>query len=222
MLVVGDVLLLESYDSENPRPHILKCKVAKITEKELHITYPIDQVTGRSKFLINGTDLVVTFVTKEQIPYQFTCKVIGRLKEEIPMISLSYPSLEELEKIQRRQFLRVDALLDIAAYPGNPEKKPFTTITAKISAGGLSMIIPEEYRFDLDEQVDVHINLPIDQEKRRLVSATSRVKRLQWDEKNKKRTLSVEFSDISEDHQQLLMKYCFHHQIELNLKGLAE
>lgn len=222
LLVAGDVLLLESYDTENPSSRVLKCKVAKITENELHITYPIDQKTGRSVFLMNGTDLVVTFVTKNQIPYQFSCKVIGRKKEEIPVISLRYPGLDELKKIQRRRFLRVEAVLDTAAYPVNPEKKPFTTVTENISAGGLSMIIPEEYRFDLEEQIDVHINLPIDHDARKLVSATSQVKRMQWDEKNKKRMLSVEFSAISEDHQQLLMKYCFHHQIELKQKGLAE
>jgi c-di-GMP-binding flagellar brake protein YcgR len=186
--------------------------VANISENEWLIIYPVNQLTGRSVFLLNGADLLVTFVAKNQTPYQLACKVTGRRKEQIPVNSLQYPGMDELKRIQRRHFFRAEAVLDTAEYP----------VTAHVSARGLAMILPEEYRFDIDEQVDVHINLPTGPDDRTLFSAEAEVKRLQRDEKSKNRILSVEFSKISKDQQHLLMKYCFHQQITLKRKRIAE
>src|SRR5699024_1112810 len=63
---------------------------------------------------------------------------------ENPCVCFKISKEGDLEKIQRRQFVRIKTAVDVAISSSNNSFSPFTTVTTDISAGGVSIIIPKE------------------------------------------------------------------------------
>jgi c-di-GMP-binding flagellar brake protein YcgR len=55
------------------------------------------------------------------------------------MMQLLLPEAKTFVKIQRRQFVRLDVILDTAIHPEHSEFTPFLALTEDISAGGASI-----------------------------------------------------------------------------------
>ncbi|ATO28485.1 hypothetical protein RA13_10960 [Bacillus atrophaeus] len=218
MIDVGDSVTIE-YKEENQLKTV-KSKAVSVENGELFIAYPVDQHTGRTAFLHNGTEVMVEFVGKDEMPYQFKSSVKGRKKDKIPMICLLLPSQEQIKRIQRRQYLRISAILDVYVQR-NSDQKTFQTFSYNISAGGIALLLPENLSFMPEEELHLRICLP--EEKKTLqVDTDAIVKRVFYDTKSTKYKMTLEYSNIASDQQQLVLQYCFRRQLENRRKRLAE
>lgn len=63
------------------------------------------------------------------------------------MICLEVPPREKMKRIQRRQYVRTDAVLDVQIQPGNEEE--IRTLSYNISAGGIAVVLNDATFFSI-------------------------------------------------------------------------
>jgi len=142
--------------------------------------------------------------------YAFRTEVIGRLNKGVPMLKLSYPGNDQLIKVQRREFVRVEAAIDVAV-----TKEGLTTqlIAVDISAGGVALSLPNPDVFSEDEIIELMIVLPFENAETKYIRVKGEIVRI-W-EKSKRMIASVQFVDIREDDRQRIVRYCFERQLKM-------
>lgn len=92
LIQIGDVLTLELTSQEESEAEKFKCRLMDIKDNEFYIDYPISLKTNRAAFLLDGTELKVTFAGNDGSSiYLFESEINGRVKKNIPMLILTYP-----------------------------------------------------------------------------------------------------------------------------------
>ncbi|MFT8321638.1 MAG: flagellar brake domain-containing protein [Bacillus sp. (in: firmicutes)] len=217
MINIGDTLILEPVDTDSAEQY--KCRLVEIGEKEIYIDYPIHLATNKTVFLLNGTQLRVNFVTNEGSVFMFQTEILGRKKENIPMLKLHLPPKEQMIKIQRRQYVRVDANLDIAIHPVNNDFLPFTTITTDISAGGTAVIVSKTSTLQEGYEVEVYLVLHLQNGEYYYPRLKGSVIRI-FDHTETHNKVSLQFFNMSPSDRQFILRFCYDVQLSLKKKGL--
>ncbi|MGM0874017.1 MAG: flagellar brake protein [Bacillota bacterium] len=218
MLNIGDVINLETKDE---KVETLKCKLVERSGNQLYIDYPINAKTGRTTYLMIGTELIASFVNKDQNAFRFQTEVTGRVKDNIPMISLTYPGDEQLIRVQRRQYVRIDTTLDIAIHPRSNEFQPFTAVTTDISAGGSAIILPKSTKLKQGQEILVWFSLPFQNETIEYIKINAKIIRFIATENELFLKAPLQFIDIDEATRQTVIRFCFNQQILIRRKGLV-
>ncbi|MCY7762296.1 flagellar brake domain-containing protein [Bacillus spizizenii] len=217
MIEIGENVLLE-YIEENELKKA-KSKAVSIENNELLIAYPVDVVTGRTVILHNDMEVTVEFVGKDEVPYRFTSRIKGKVKEKLQMICLEVPPSEKMKRIQRRQYVRTDAVLDVQIQPTNKEE--FRTLSYNISAGGIAVILADGRSFQSGESLRLIISLP-EEENTRQIETEAVVRRIFDDLKSGKCKMTLEFTEIAASNQQFLLQYCIRRQLNKRRKTRME
>ncbi|AXC53370.1 cyclic di-GMP receptor DgrA [Bacillus subtilis] len=217
MIEIGENVLLE-YIEENELKKA-KSKAVSIENNELLIAYPVDVVTGRTVILHNDMEVTVEFVGKDEVPYRFISRIKGKVKDKLQMICLEMPPREKMKRIQRRQYVRTDAVLDVQIQPGNEEE--FRTLSYNISAGGIAVVLDDGLSFQSGESLRLIIRLP-EEEHTRQIETEAVVKRIFNDPKSGKRKMTLEYSEIAAGDQQALLQYCIRRQLNKRRKARME
>ncbi len=217
MIEIGENVLLE-YIEENELKKA-KSKAVSIENNELLIAYPVDVVTGRTVILHNDMEVTVEFVGKDEVPYRFISRIKGKVKDKLQMICLEMPPREKMKRIQRRQYVRTDAVLDVQIQPGNEEE--FRTLSYNISAGGIAVVLDDGLSFQSGESLRLIIRLP-EEEHTRQIETEAVVRRIFNDPKSGKRKMTLEFSEIAAGDQQALLQYCIRRQLNKRRKARME
>lgn len=204
-------IILEKSHSDQPETY--RCKLMDIREGVLYIDYPVNIHTNRIDYLINGTHLKGTFVGKDQNTYLFTTKIEGRVRENIPLLLLDYPGDESLQKIQRREYVRVSLSANVNVEPINDEFEPFTALTTDISAGGAAITVPQTNKINTQTYLLLHFIFEMKNRDVHELPIQVKVKRI-VDVYNNRKKVSVEFVDVTETERQILLRYCFERQLE--------
>jgi c-di-GMP-binding flagellar brake protein YcgR len=219
VLSIGDVIFLETKTDNVER---FKCKLVERKGNQLYIDYPTNASTGRTAYLMIGSELLVSFVNKDQQAFRFQTVVTGRVKDKIPMISLAYPGEDHVNRIQRREFVRIDVTLDVAVHPVNNEFQPFVAVTTDISAGGAAIILPKSTKLKQDQELIVWFSLPFQNEKIEYIKIKAKIVRFLSMENELFQKAPLQFLEIDEATRQTLLRYCFNQQIQLRRKGLIK
>lgn len=216
MLKIGTILTLEADLGEKKEKY--RCRVVEIEEDRFYIDYPVSFSTQRTVFLVDGTELQVSFIEDDdQAVFSFPTEVLGRKMSNIPMIMLVLPNLDEMVRIQRRQFVRVDSSLD-ASLTIPAIDKTLHVLTEDLSAGGCAIIVPPGELLPPQETGHMMVVLPLSGGKTHYVKTKVTIIR-QW-EKDKRTICSIQFEDLSEQHQQNIIRFCFERQVAMKKKGL--
>ncbi|WP_167408259.1 cyclic di-GMP receptor DgrA [Bacillus subtilis] len=217
MIEIGETVLLE-YIEENELKKA-KSKAVSIENNELLIAYPVDVVTGRTVILHNDMEVTVEFVGKDEVPYRFISRIKGKVKDKLQMICLEVPPREKMKRIQRRQYVRTDAVLDVQIQPGNEEE--IRTLSYNISAGGIAVVLADGLSFQSGESLRLVIRLP-EEEHTRQIETEAVVRRIFNDPKSEKRKMTLEYSEIAAGDQQALLQYCIRRQLNKRRKARME
>ncbi|MEK3853329.1 flagellar brake protein [Cytobacillus sp. FSL H8-0458] len=219
MINIGEALMLELTYSEKPENY--KCKLAEREGNNLYIDYPINQETNKTAFLVDGTQLKATFLADDGTVYLFESEVLGRVKQKIPMMILSYPGDEHLVKIQRRQFVRVETPVDVAIHAENNEFTPFVSVTDDISAGGAAIIAKMDNSLKANMQILTYFVLAMQNGANYYLKLKSKIIRVS-ESRNGISLISVQFIDTTPQDRQLLLRFCFDRQLAMKKKGLEK
>lgn len=209
--------MLELTYSEKPEKY--KCKLAERKGNNLYIDYPINQESNKTAFLVDGTQLKAIFLAEDGTVYLFESEVLGRVKQKIPMMILSYPGDEHLVKIQRRQFVRVETPVDVAIHPENNEFTSFVSVTDDISAGGAAIIAKMDCSLKAGMHIFTYFVLAMQNGVNYYLKLKSNVIRVS-EPRNGKSLISVQFMEVSPQDRQLLLRFCFDRQLAMKKKGL--
>ncbi len=219
MMKIGSQFILEIKYSDKFEK--FKCKLVERKGQFIYIDYPINTETKKTAFFIDGTQLKCSFVAQDGSVYLFESEVVGRVRQNIPMIILSYPGDDQLIKIQRRQYVRVETAVDVAVHPLNKEFAPFVTVTSDISAGGAAIIAPNSLKLQPGNQLHVWLVLPMHSGEYHYLKINAKVIRIipADDLRNK---VSLQFAEVNAHERQILLRFCFDRQVVMRKKGLLE
>lgn len=217
MLKIGDTLMLEPVDGNEEK---YKSKVAEISDRYIYINYPAHVKTGKTVFLLDGMQFKASFVGQDHCLYLFETEVIGKVRHPVPMVVLSYPGKDKLVRIQRRQYVRVDANTDVAIHPLHQEFMPFTTMTTDISAGGAAIVLPEQRQKQLfpGMVVEAWLVLPMQSGEYHYLKMKAKIVRIFRAENSDIHKASLQFLDVSPQDRVLLIRYSFERQLEMRKK----
>lgn len=186
-------------------------RIEDIDNNGIKITIPSQK--GVPVPLSPGAKLEVSFITSIG-RFSFKSKVIGRIKENIPLLIIAYP--EFLRRQELRRFFRVETRLkvkfltiDYIMKDGIPEmiKKGYEGIIRDISGGGLRLNCDikleqgQAIEIDMSESLGTKFDIIA-----RVVHVYSNID---------KSDVGVEFITIKETDRDKIIKYVFQRQIEL-------
>lgn len=203
---IGDTLVIKLSTSDN----LYRCKIIDFIDDLIAIDHPINIQTNKSIMLPKGTNLIVNYVDDGYI-YEFPTTIEQRTTINIPSLLIKHPAKDEIRRIQRREFVRVQTDVDIAVHCPNRTFTPFTTVTSDISGGGALIIIPPT-KVDLrpKQKVELYFVLRYDDELYKYIHTTAEIVLVR--QINAVKTFSVKFLLPSEHIREQIINYCFHVQ----------
>lgn len=184
-----------------------KSKVVDFSDGFVLIDYPAHIGTGKTAFFMDGTQLLISFV-ENKMSYAFRAEVTGRENRGIPMLKLTYPGDDQLIKIQRREYVRVETAIDVAV---SIEGVFQQFVAEDISAGGIALIIDQDDPFEGSDNVSLTIALPFVNDDIKYVRTEAKAVRI-WD-KDDRRIASMEFAKINTTDRQNIIRFCFERQL---------
>lgn len=210
---IGTMLILEQFDEISDER--FKCKVVDQQDNTIYIDYPVSTSTHRTAFLLEGTRFRASYIDDNKIGFAFRTIVMGRKKGNIPTIQMSLPADEGFEKVQRREYVRVETPVDVAI---NHNGEFFQYRAEDISAGGLAIIANSKKEYVENEEVDLVIALPFEnrQEGVRYVETTAEVIRVI--DRDGIIVVPLKFTETDEIDKQLIIRFCFERQLKMRKK----
>ena len=210
-LKIGTILILEPTHTDSVEK--FRCKVVEQNENYIYIDYPVNTVTKRTAFLLDGAQFRATYHNEAKQSFAFNTEVLGRKKGNIPMIMLASPPDDEFIKVQRREYVRVETAVDIAVeFDG--QFSQFATVD--ISAGGLLLNPVFPVRFTDGNIVQLTVVLPYMNGDMKYVMSDATVIRVF--ERNHKQYVSMQFKDMDDLDKQYIVRFCFERQLQLRRK----
>ncbi|GGL47013.1 flagellar brake protein [Sporolactobacillus putidus] len=218
-LKAGETLILEHTDSSGPVKRY-RCRIADVSQDALTIDYPVDEKSGRTPVFMNGTKFTANYVENGRV-YSFKAVFLHRVHGKIPMMLLKFGGEDSLEKIQRRDFVRVDANLDIAIHSVNGGFRPFSTLTSDIGGGGTLIILPEHLEIIEGDEVKIWLCLPMASGENVYLRLKGKVVRIFTDKRTHTDRASIQFMLSGDRERQPIIRFCFEKQLE-NRKKMIE
>ncbi|MHB8073734.1 flagellar brake protein [Desulfosporosinus fructosivorans] len=207
-LILGQVV--ELVVSEGNYEGRYRTRIEDVGEKILAVGAPIDH--GEVVPLREGTKVKLIFWDEAAV-YSFQGKIMQRIAVPIPMLILELP--ESIDKVQRRNYVRVTALYPISflsvTRQGLSEIQHGTMLD--LSGGGMRFLTKE--RVENDSLLYVFLSLPSGEMK-----TPVRVCRVEAIDDRKHYRVSVEFHDISERDRDRIISCVFEIQRAMRKKGL--
>lgn len=215
-LKIGTLLNLELKQIQTDEVKKYRCKIVEKNEDYLFIDYPIDIKTNKTAFLYKGTHLSAEYVGKDQSVYKFQTEIVAKVKLNVPTLAINFPNEDNIKRIQRREYVRIETAVDIAVHSSNDS---FTTVTSDVSGGGMSIIIPNGNKMEEKEEVNVWIVLQMQSGEFQYVTALTEVIRIKESD-NAANTASLKIIQVTKADQQNIIRYCFEKQREARKKEL--
>lgn len=188
-----------------------KSRIADEEDGMLLIEYPINEKTGKFKRLFLGDELSVYFVNNEGVKHYFDSHVLGFVEDKVRLIKIIKPDPDKMTKIQRRNFLRVSAELEIAVKLANQERHVF--ITYDVGGGGISFMSDKKSNMEAGQQLESWLLLQYKNGSIEHVSFTAEVVRINFLETGRMQVM-CKFIAISDSDRQKIIRYCFERQLE--------
>lgn len=207
--------MLEDVDQKEGDTY--KCKVVDLEADTIWIDLPKSMITERTKLLKTSTKLTAQVITEENNVYFFHTEVLGKENKEIPMLCLHNPGKEEMKKIQRRQFVRIETAIDLSLYFPQSQMR-FTAISKNFSAGGCAVLLPDGILLKEEEVGEGFFVLPMQDGSYHYLQLPFLVKRI-W-KKDNLTFASLQFLDVEDHDQRHITRFCFERQLAYRKKGL--
>ena len=201
---------IENNFNEQSSPRY-RSKVIDIKNEELIIDYPIDHDEYLELPIRKDTPLYIESIDQGNV-YSFTTKVKRLIQSPISSFAIDIPDKNEIQKIQRREYVRINTDVNIAVHGIDHAFPPFITVTQDISGGGTAIITPKGV--DLREGEMVKLYLVLKSKYSDYVYLKTKAEVIRSTTINEVRITSLKFHFTNENDRQLVVKYCFEIQRE--------
>lgn len=188
-----------------------KSRIADDNEDSFLIEVPIESGTGRLKRLHIGDELSVYFLTEGGIKNFFNTYVIGFADDKVQMVRIRKPEPETITKIQRRDFLRVVAELEIAVRKADHTR--LVTYTEDVGGGGVSFMCDTKYGISQGDLLYCWLLIPYKNGSIDHVPFEAEVVRTKKLE-TQRTIVMLKLVNISDMERQKIIRYCFERQFD--------
>lgn len=190
-------------------------RVENLTEDRIALASPLKH---RTPIFIPPGNFVTVFFSDKLTVYNFRSRVVANVPERVPMLIVEAP--EFLEKIQKREYVRVSINLNVLfSYQDEEEQtKEVWCKTRDLSGGGLMLVSNKAIQIAKGAKVNVTFQLDSDN-----IYVNGELMRV-YQELDisgiERQILGVKFVNLSESNRQFIIKFVFQRQIELRKRGL--
>jgi c-di-GMP-binding flagellar brake protein YcgR len=191
-----------------------KSRIADSSEDELLINVPIIEGSGRLKRLFLGDELSASYISEDGVKSFFNSHVTGFKEEVVKLVRIRKPDPGSVTKVQRRNFLRVAAELEIAISMSSHAR--FIGVTDDVGGGGISFLVDARWPVQQETILDCWLLVPFRNgsiDHAQFKAEVIRVKPLET-----KNQIMVKFSSISDGERQKIIRYCFERQLDIRKK----
>lgn len=216
---IGTVLHLEIRDKKSGELQKYYCKVIDKNKNYLMIDYPIHIRTNKTSFFSKGTHLIVTYLEDGNVVYQFPSIIAAKVKLNVPALGIKIPNDDYIERIQRREYVRIDTTIDVAVHSTDHLFSPFVTVTTDISGGGMAIITAKNIPLEMGTKVDVWFPLIRRKNDYHYIYVQSEIVSIR-EGNSKNNVVSLKFTSIDNQDRQEIIWYCFEKQRESLQKEL--
>lgn len=207
-------LQVESHDEEQSKQEY-KARVADVKDNYYAIEIPINEETGQLKRLYAGDFIYAYFISEGGVKNYFNTSVLGFREDTIKLVIIKKPDPELITKIQRRNYLRVPAELEVAIQlDGNIR---MLGVTEDLSGGGLSFVCDNTHPLHAKDVLSCWLLMQFKNESIQHVKFNCEVIRVKALE-TEKQLVMASIADIHNVDRQKIIKYCFERQLELRKK----
>lgn len=194
-----------------------RSKIIDMDNQFFYLDYPIHIETDTTVFVPINEPLKVQFI-KDGVANEFQTKVDRRVKIPMPALALPLPENDQIVRIQRREFVRVETNADVAVHLEDSSIPPFTTVTDDISGGGASIVIPPTIELNEKQPLSLYLVLRSSSLHYDYIKTRAEIVRFRFI--NNVQMMSVKFHLDSDNDQQKIIHYCFDQQREKRQQGL--
>lgn len=215
MITVGKTLHLTL---SNDIDTVYRCRVIDLRDETIVVDMPINQETNRQSIFDINSIVDVSFSHQDAV-YRFPSIILKKsVSDKIPWMALSYFP-DRLQKIQRREYIRVETILDVSVHFPKGEFTDFITVTHDLSGGGTAILVDKNVKLAKRVELDLILilNLKGDIEYIPIYGETVRI----LERKEDKNILSIKFNHMTREDQQKIIQYCFQKQLADHKKGLV-
>ncbi|MCS7462443.1 flagellar brake domain-containing protein [Paenibacillus doosanensis] len=201
---------INSIDEEEAKQEY-KSRIADIKDRVISMEVPINEHTGRLKRLFAGDEMSAYFLTDGGIKNYFTTSVLGFSDDVIRLVHIKKPEPETITKVQRRNFLRVPAELDIAVTYS--EQLQFVAVTEDVGGGGVSFLCDGYIPLAAQQTVQCWLLIQYKNGILEHVSFKGELVRIKPLETGRQLVM-LQFAEITDRDRQKIIRYCFERQLE--------
>ncbi|MEF3301837.1 flagellar brake protein [Paenibacillus sp. GYB003] len=201
---------VNSIDPEEARQEY-KSRIADIGPNYISMEVPLHVGTGKLKRLYAGDQINAYYMTDGGVKHYFNTFVLGFKEEAIRLVLIKPPEPDHITKVQRRNFLRVPADLEIAVKV--TEQIRFIGVTNDVGGGGVSLLCESRIPVKERETIESWLLLPFRNGTIEHAHFKGEVVRIKPTD-NGKLILMVQFTDIADVERQRIIRFCFERQLE--------
>lgn len=192
-----------------------KARIADASSDFIAIEIPLSVKTGRLKRLFPGDPLSVYYLSDGGVKNFFNSEVLGFREETIRLVLIRSPEPDQITKVQRRNFLRVPAELEVAVKLHN--KLQITAMTDDVGGGGLSFKCEGHLPVKSKEIISGWLLLQYKNGAVDHMPFKAEVVRLKVLEGGRQLVM-CSFTEVADHERQKVIRYCFERQIEFRKK----
>ncbi|TDF99322.1 flagellar brake protein [Paenibacillus piri] len=209
---VNQILYIQvnSIDEEEAKQEH-KSRIADVNQGYISMEVPLNEKTGRLKRLYVGDELSAYYITEGGVKNYFTSSVLGFSDDVIRLVMIKKPEPETITKVQRRNFLRVPAELEIAVKFS--EQLQFTALTDDVGGGGISFICDGYIPLAAQQTVSCWLLANYRNGQIEHIPFKGELVRIKPLETGKQQVM-MRFAEISDKDRQKIIRYCFERQLE--------
>lgn len=206
---INDMLYMQL--ERSPEEATYKARVTELDDERIWMEVPLCEETGKFGLFPIGEELDVFFSRNDGIKWHFRSRVEGKRNEAIRMLSIRKPNPDDMAKMQRRNYLRVQAQLETAV--STVDGVPFLACTEDVSGGGVSLTAAPKWGLREGQLLQCWLAVPFRNGTIEHIPFTGEIVRVRplHEERN---LIMMKFGQIAELDQQKLIRFCFERQID--------
>ncbi|OXM88089.1 flagellar brake protein [Paenibacillus rigui] len=201
---------VNSIDEEEAKQEY-KSRIADVKDNFISMEIPINEKTGKLKRLYAGDEISAYFITDGGVKNYFTTSVTGFTDDVIRLVLIKKPEPDAITKVQRRNFLRVPAELEIAVQYSDQLK--FVAVTDDVGGGGISFLCEGYVTMVTQQIVSCWLLVPFKNGQVEHVPFKGELVRIKTLETGKQQVM-MRFAEITDWDRQKIIRYCFERQLE--------
>ncbi|WP_228468963.1 flagellar brake protein [Paenibacillus sp. JNUCC32] len=209
---INDVLYIQLDTGDEKEASIVyKSRISDMDDESMYMEVPLQEGTGRLKKLYIGDELSAYFLTEGGVKNFFNSYVLSHHEDVIRLVRIKKPEPDQITKVQRRSFLRVQAELELAVMAKDGTR--LLTKTDDVGGGGVSFYLEPDKSFAEGSLLSCWILIPFKNGSVEHVPLEGEVVRVKQLPGNRS-IVMLKFNQIVDMERQKLIRYCFERQFD--------